>query len=308
MCHAQWTYLTYPRNTNLYQQSEDVSSSSQVDGVRRIAINYDCFECPEVNSCTFNESEPFANFDCAFCNATGMVNGTSSCNVGGAVISILGERLSQWTHGDLTDIATAPNDPLFMFQHANSDRYVMEWQLKNFDQAPYYGYPETGYDDLVRLDDTMAPDYPFEHLFYDEMAELLGDGPYTTRDIWDGTSFLNAPYVYDSVLNMVYQNTTSDDDDDDDDETESETDASSDDDDKKNVTVIVIVVIAVTVTLVAIYLLVTYLRGKSKANSTEKEMAKKNESSSTGDKTNTHAPVQSTASNMSTVDNGEPKV
>ena len=47
--------------------------------------------------------------------------------------------------------------------------------------------------------------YAFDYLFYDEMAEELGDGPYTVADILDGTSFVNAPYVYDSVLNMVYR-------------------------------------------------------------------------------------------------------
>merc|ERR1711997_176780 len=121
----------------------------------------------------------------------------------GVELTILGDRNEQQTHGDLLDQSTSPNDPLFMFHHANLDRYLMEWQLQNYADGPYFGYPESGYSDLCRLDDIVAPDFPFEHLFRDEMADVLGAGPYTARDIWDGTTFVDAPYVYDSVLNMI---------------------------------------------------------------------------------------------------------
>merc|ERR1712083_663670 len=48
-------------------------------------------------------------------------------------------------------------------------------------------------------DDSLGPDFPFEYLFEGQ------DDSYTIRDVWDGTSFVNSPYVYDSVLNMVYR-------------------------------------------------------------------------------------------------------
>ena len=169
-------------------------------------MNYDCFECPEPNSCTFDPDDDFSNFDCASCylsNSTFTVNDTTYCDIEGEAVPILGDRFSQHLYGDLLDQATSPNDPLFMFHHCNLDRYLMEWQLRNDDDAPYYGYPESGYSNLCRLNDTLAPDAPFTYLFGDGMQEILGDGPYTARDLWDGTTFMDSPYVYDSVLNLI---------------------------------------------------------------------------------------------------------
>merc|ERR1712083_613642 len=110
-----------------------------------------------------------------------------------------GTRNQMALFGDLLDQGTAPNDPLFMFHHANVDRYVYEWQLANYADAPYYGYPTTGYQNVTRFDDSLGPDFPFEYLFEGQ------DDSYTIRDVWDGTSFVNSPYIYDSVLNMVYR-------------------------------------------------------------------------------------------------------
>ena len=33
----------------------------------------------------------------------------------------------------------------------------------------------------------------------------IGDGPYTVRDIWDGTSIVDAVYVYDTVLDLIHR-------------------------------------------------------------------------------------------------------
>merc|ERR1712241_664164 len=51
-----------------------------------------------------------------------------------------------------------------------------------------------------------SPDVPFYHLFDDEDVSLI---PYTARDIWDGTTFMDSPYVYDSVLNLIANGTES---------------------------------------------------------------------------------------------------
>ena len=32
------------------------------------------------------------------------------------------------TMGDMMDVATSPNDPIFSFHHANVDRMNMQWQ------------------------------------------------------------------------------------------------------------------------------------------------------------------------------------
>ena len=207
-----------------------------------------------------------------------MVNGTATCNISETIKTFTGDRLSQHTFGDFLDLATSPNDPLFIFHHANLDRYVMEWQLYHYDDAPYYGYPETGYLDLLRLDDTIAPDYPFEYLFYDDMVDLLGNGPYTTRDIWDGTTFVDAVYVYDTVLNMVQP----------------------DDDDEGDI-VAAVIVIAVTVAIACFICLGLVVYHKKKDNDTS--------SSGTGSGSKTsHAAVNSTASNGTAAESEETEV
>merc|ERR1719242_595198 len=179
-------------------------------------MNNDCFQCPEANSCTFNADDPFDNFNCAACNLSDSISNSSICIIDDIEKVILSDRLGQHSHGDFLDQSTSPNDPLFMFHHCNLDRYLMEWQLRNDDDAPYYGYPESGYLNLCRLNDTLAPDAPFTYLFGDEMQEILGDGPYTARDLWDGTTFRDSPYVYDSVLNLIENGTAREDDGDDD--------------------------------------------------------------------------------------------
>merc|ERR1712228_162238 len=69
-----------------------------------------------------------------------------------------------------------------------------------------------------RLNDTLAPDFPFTNLFYGDVAESVGDGPYTARDVWDGTTILDAVYAYDTVLDMVERTDEDEDEDGDEDE------------------------------------------------------------------------------------------
>ena len=78
----------------------------------------------------------------------------------------------------------------------------MEWQLRNYEQAPYYNYPETGYEYGINLDDVVSWEVPFVDLQFDEQLEI-GEGPYTARDIWTGTTFLGATYAYDTVLDLI---------------------------------------------------------------------------------------------------------
>ena len=85
------------------------------------------------------------------------------------------------------------------------DRYTYEWQLRNYEQAPYYNYPTTGYEQGVRLNDTISPDAAFYNLFNSNDDVDLGDGPYTIRNIFDGTTFLTAQYTYDTILELIYQ-------------------------------------------------------------------------------------------------------
>jgi len=181
------------------------ASWSKINGVRKWAQRYGCFECPDAGSCTYDPNEEFANWECAQCRLT---NDSNVCVIEGVEKLILGERNEQQTHGDFLDQSTSPNDPIFMMHHANLDRYLTDWQLRNYDQRPYYGYPTEGYQDGFRLDDVLSANFPFTGLFTEESG--IGDGPYTARDIWDGTTILDAEYVYDTVLDLIVRDDSSD--------------------------------------------------------------------------------------------------
>lgn len=256
---------------------------SQIDGVKQLGINYDCFECPEANSCSFDEYDTFGNFNCAACDVSNTTGYLSICDIDGMPIPIAEGRLSQHTFGDFLDQATSPNDPLFMFHYTNLDRYLMEWQLRNYEDAPYYGYPETGYQNICRLNDTISPDYPFENLFYDDIADLLGDGPYTARDIWDGTTFLDAVYVYDTVLNMVDDSTPYSNDD-----TNADEDSMTEKDVNISTDVIIIIGVIVAVGALCICCCIFQAYG-SKSNKTSRAIVSSQLKKS-------HTPVYSTAS------------
>ena len=102
-----------------------------------------------------------------------------------------------------------------MFHHANVDRLLYEWQLYHYDLAPYYGFPNASgyspgapdvtYGEGGRLNDIAVPDFPFYDFWSDNdyIDESNKDGPYTAKDVWDATSFLGSPYVYDTVLEYV---------------------------------------------------------------------------------------------------------
>lgn len=83
----------------------------------------------------------------------------------------------------------------------------MEWQIRNYEQSPYYNYPTTGYETGINLNDIIAPEAPFTKLLFDDNLDI-GDGPYTIKDIWDGTSIINASYTYDTILGLIQKTTT----------------------------------------------------------------------------------------------------
>merc|ERR1712154_401186 len=116
-------------------------------------------------------------------------------------LSIGAEREDQQMIGDFVDQSTSPNDPIFMFHHVNMDRYLMEWQLRHYDDSPYYKYPTSGYQTGLNLDDVVSPEAPFTKLLF--AKDSIGDGPYTIRDIWDGTNIVDAVYTYDTVLDLI---------------------------------------------------------------------------------------------------------
>jgi len=73
--------------------------------------------------------------------ATGATLAQSSAH-SGAHVTIGGQGTYS---GDFKDPVTSPNDPLFMFHHANLDRHRFFYQTLNKDKKSiYYGFPTTG--------------------------------------------------------------------------------------------------------------------------------------------------------------------
>merc|ERR1712129_324688 len=167
------------------------------------AHEYGCFDCPLPGNCVRGFDD---EFDCAMCDLSSRVDDDNVCVYDGVNISlpIPSERELQQVIGDFLDQSTSPNDPIFMFHHVNLDRYLMEWQLNNYEQkVAYYNYPRDGYAEGINLDDVMAPDVPFTSLLFG--VDSIGDGPYTVREIWDGTSIVDAVYTYDTVLDLIHR-------------------------------------------------------------------------------------------------------
>lgn len=77
----------------------------------------------------------------------------------------------------------------------------MEWQLRNYEQSPYYNYPTSGYETGINLDDVISPEAPFMNIFNEDL--FLETKELTIKDVWDGTTFLDSPYVYDSILEQI---------------------------------------------------------------------------------------------------------
>lgn len=83
--------------------------TNEINGVRKMAYNYGCYDCPEVNDCEFGVDDPF---ECASCT---IANGT--CEIEGETVNFRVQYDQQQIQGDFVDIGTSPNDPLFIFHH-----------------------------------------------------------------------------------------------------------------------------------------------------------------------------------------------
>ena len=81
------------------------------------------------------------------------------------------------------------------------DRYLTEWQLRNYEQGPYYNYPTSGYEVGANLHDVISPEAPFVNIFDEDRFNK--SKPLTIKDVYDGTTFLDAPYVYDTILELI---------------------------------------------------------------------------------------------------------
>lgn len=194
--------LSYIFAGNLFSPTFD-----RLTEARFMAYNWGCLDCPDASEC--GTAGDIFDFECATCNSLG------SCTLpDGDIQYIFGDRSMQQIAGDFMESGTSPNDPLFLFHHTNMDRYFMEWQLNNFDKRPYYNYPENGYVQGINLDDVVSDEYPFENVFnvyendgnidYDLYENGNGNpGPYTFRDIFDRTTVLNAPFTFDTVLDLI---------------------------------------------------------------------------------------------------------
>lgn len=101
--------------------------------------------------------------------------------------------------GDMYDPISSPNDPAFMFHHANIDRFLYAWQDRHAELAPLFNYPSAdveggeGYCEPHLLDSTLAPSRPFAGLFPDQ------ERPLTPRDVFTRFAYGAGPYVYDTL-------------------------------------------------------------------------------------------------------------
>ena len=81
--------------------------------------------------------------------------------------------------GDFQDPVTSPNDPIFMFHHANLDRNAKQWMANNADKrAAFYEYPASGTIDGksfvgMFLADVTSSAFPFtaENLGFDDFPD-----------------------------------------------------------------------------------------------------------------------------------------
>ena len=124
----------------------------------------------------------------------------------GPHISIGGSKLLN--RGDFRDVVTSPNDPLFMFHHANLDRSKMWFLFNNQEKADnFWGFPIVNSSSIVPPNDI----YPGINL-NDQMANAWGftsedlgieNGPsglWTHADILCNVNPATSPYLYDDMV------------------------------------------------------------------------------------------------------------
>merc|ERR1712232_795542 len=105
--------------------------------------------------------------------------------------------------GDFWDLATSPNDPIFMFHHSNVERSRMKWMKANAEKkGMYYGFPlldkqclwgDSCTSNGTSLYDTVSALWPFD-------GALVGSSEYVTHaDVMCKLSYDNTPYTYDDM-------------------------------------------------------------------------------------------------------------
>ena len=119
------------------------------------------------------------------------------------------------SEGDFKDVATSPNDPLFMFHHANMDRSKMHWMHWNSAIADqYYGFPEENstavgpkaYEGTfygINLFDVISDGWGFTAgdlgLSHMDPSSYQPDEMMTNADVLCYLSPAASPYIYDSM-------------------------------------------------------------------------------------------------------------
>lgn len=138
--------------------------------------------------------------------------------------------------GEIGDLMTSPNDPIFYSYHADIDRNVLTWMNRaDYLSSEYWGYPfdqsipkdakaalsgpfniyhlqgcstnplnpdyvpfKLTWPEGTLLDDVINKGYAFSNLF----GETCKTKPYTVRDLIDLTTKENTIYTYDTLLDM----------------------------------------------------------------------------------------------------------
>ena len=177
------------------------------------APRMNCFECRGIkngNKCNLTNGD--SEYDDCMCNPRGNTDNNDGQVCEFAIDLDAGldsyELLDkEWMYkiGDMADVTSSPNDPIFWVHHMNMDRYWMFWKLIHYDERDdYYGYYESGASTGGNLDDIMNEIDPFIDIYYDESnTKLNNKGPYTARDIIDYTDFLTSDYTYDTILDII---------------------------------------------------------------------------------------------------------
>jgi len=107
-------------------------------------------------------------------------------------------------NGDGYDTASSPNDPLFVFHHANVDRLLAEWQLRvqysPHAPLPFSGWPTEGMCQGHNLHDVISERDPY----FGSLLGWTGEAVHkrlTVADLLEATApGMNSFYTYDSLV------------------------------------------------------------------------------------------------------------
>merc|ERR1711988_943237 len=156
-------------------------------------INAGCMECPVCEAGVTSVEDCVCKCARDDCKCSGIWTGNPTLE-----LTMVDPKYVQVV-GDMYDPISSPNDPAFMFHHANIDRFLFAWQKRHSNLAPLYNYPRAdvdsgeGYCEPHLLDSPMAPSRPFVDLFDDQ------EGALTPRDVFTRFAYGKGPYVYDTL-------------------------------------------------------------------------------------------------------------